>query len=248
MTELYWIDTIELDTELGRPPLDENGCREQAAQALKQLMQTTGMLPDWVDLIYWQSQFTSGTFLPIILEQAGFNRDRPAGFAFPDSTGYGQAVINAATRALAVKDTDVIIVGQQQENYCMAAVLISPKAVGRRSLSPIARLAYRAELNSAPADGKVLFTGIGGLLEMAGYETNQIGWLAVTNNLSRIQSDWRAAFPAAMWLPLIPGRPRGVLFRLGELVRALKDSARALGLLISQDEGESVQVTLIERM
>jgi hypothetical protein len=248
MSEVYWAGMIELDDSSAKYQLDETDSRAQAAQAMSELLEKTRIHTVWVDLVYWQSRYTGGAFLPKVMEKVGFPRERPAGFSYPAAPGLDHLLLNAAGRALMARDTEVILIGQQQDNYCIAAVMISPAAVGRRNLMPVARMALRSDMNALRSEPETLLAGIGGLLELAGYDASYIGWLAVTPGLAQMQQHLKSVFPAALWLPLVPGRPRGVLFRMGELVRALDESQRSYGLLISQEEEQPVQITFVERM
>lgn len=153
-------------------------------------------------------------------------------YHWPEQATPAHRLLHFACQALQSGDLDLVLLANRDQ----AAVLASPKAVGRWNLLPRANLSARFSFAPELPPGQFL-PALAVQLLAAEIDPEQNGCAAA---LEPADFALAPAFPAIQWLE--PAHP-GVIAQLNRLCTTLEDRAAALGLLFSPG-----LATVIERL
>jgi hypothetical protein len=229
MSEVYWITGV-VESAASAP-----GSLTQTT--LKEIFKVTGIGPEQLDAVFW----IGGDLHPVVIEEEGIPPTLPF-FTWPGLPLLDHFMLHDACRSILSGDCDLIVIGQQLGNIAGAALLASPKAVGRHNLMPRAKMAARLALGLEGSPISAMRTMIDGLEQ----DNKAMTCLAPVNNdtfeVLKLESDQlhdsMKVFPS----------DSGTIVQMNRLAMALEDQHHDCGLLVSSTPGRPILASLLQRV
>lgn len=213
MSDIFWITGSDLSESL--PTL---------AAALNQAR----ILPGWVEVAHLAAdnleearEIAAGAF--------------PITFLWPRHAGQSGFVLHDVCRSLLIREQNLALMAEKDQNAVHFALLASPQALGRFNLMPHAHIA--AWWTLPPSALSVLPQK----LEKSGFDPELVRWISGEGGLGQ---NAILPFPAAQ---AVEEGPDSLLGKLNFLIRRLDETKCSHGLLLSGLAGAPLLATLVER-
>jgi len=213
MSDIFWINGFELNES--RPPLQDG-------------LEKAGVRPVMIEVVH------------SIMNPADQLFDHPwdkfqAVFRWLPQAMLGDLLLQDACRALLIREYNLVLLAEKEDNSIHCALLASPQAVGRYNLMPKAHIAAWWTLPP------VTLTALPQKLEKSGFDRDCVQWV---NGGKKIVQEARMVFPDIQ--PVEPEQ-HTTIARFNSLVHRLEENKCSHGFLLAGSETNPLLATLVER-
>ncbi len=213
MSDIFWITGSDLS---------------ESQPTLAAALNNVGVLPGWVETAH------------MIADQIDQARAIAAGafpitFLWPRHSGQTGFVLHDVCRSLLIREQNLALLAEQDQEAIHYALLASPQALGRYNLMPHAHIAAWWTLPPSA------LTALPQKLEKSGFDPELVRWISGEGGLGQ---NAIVTFPAAQ--PIEQG-PDSLLGKLNFLIHRLDETKCSHGLLLSGLGGAPLLATLVER-
>ena len=245
MTEVFWVAGADLwySEESAAHGLTHRMAQELIGAVLEKASARLA----WLDQVIW---ICEGTGALSDAQQARLSEatgQKPL-VTWPQPGGSPHYLLHAASRSVLAGDCDLVALAQSGQTTGAAALLASPKAVGRYNLLPRARIDARWEFGRA---GQGWIDLAGQVLEKVTRHHRQPGEVGVLSLLPQsdsIRDAFSTVLPGALILTDVPSGEENFLEQLNRLIGHMEASAAQNGLLVTWSVAGLVVVSWVERV
>ena len=242
MTEVYWIAGTDFRiSEEGHTSYAE---RLSGHSLIQTILKEAAAQMDWVDQWLWMDETPEDLNID---GQVGFRNtlEQKPLLKWTGPVGSPHYLLHAMSRSILVGDCDLAVVAQMEQSAGSAALLASPKAVGRYNLLPRARILERWELGCTVKD---LAPQVLERIEKAKRDPDAVRLILLPSQAEVPPEAFSEIFPDAGVFSSDTHGDTKILFRLNDLVRRMEEESLDNGLLVSWSGGGPAVISWIERV
>ena len=246
MTEVYWVagSTVQFsDDEVHASDAEQR----IETPLISAVLKNASARIEWVDQFFWINRDSENLNTA---DHAVFwktIKQKPL-MKWSGQAGLPHYLIHALSRSILAGDCDMAVIAESEQFSGSAALLVSPKAVGRYNLLPRARVTERWEFGCQVEGLKSLANQVLERIEKNNRHSSEIQLISLPLQLDVVGEAFSQIFPNAYMCKHDPSGATKILFRLNELVNQLEEESLDNGLLVSWAGEELVVVSWIERV